>query len=100
MTSREIAALFPEERYADVSSLVARFTQAVTKTAYIHSWTREPVHGREYLRAVYAVGNLPDARKPRVLTDRERRARYRAKQRVAPAHTGLVNSVFALGGLL
>lgn len=94
MTMREVATYFPDHPYQNVSSLISAMRLRVaTKQIYIHSWTREGI-GRKYLRAVYAVGDKRDARKPPVISDYERKKAWRDKKRIPQV---AVNSVFTWG---
>lgn len=92
LTSREIAEFFPGSTYENVSAVVSTLRNLATPRVYICAWTRDNGHGKQYLRAVYAVGDKPEARKPRPLNNRERCARRRAKQR--PAAAGIPNSIW------
>ena len=94
MTMREVARFFPDHPYPNVSSLISAMRLKVkTKQIYIYSWTREGI-GRKYLRAVYAVGDKRDARKPPVISDYERKKAWRDKKRIPQV---AVNSVFTWG---
>lgn len=63
----------------------------------VAGWVREDTTGsRHYLRAQYAAGSAPDAQKPRRYTQKQRDARYAARQR---ARKRVPASVFHLGGL-
>ena len=62
-----------------------------TKRIYVHSYTRDEMSDRLYPRARYAAGNLPDAKKPKPLPEKEYRKRYRSKK------STFVSSVFNLG---
>lgn len=96
MTMREVARFFPDHPYRNVSSIISKMNgYTVTKTIYIHSWTREGV-GRTYLRAVYALGDRRDAPKPEAFTNAER-LRFRRERRQKPR---VPNSVFQLGSFL
>lgn len=96
LTSREIAEFFPGSSYENVSAVVSTLRNLATPRIYICAWTRDNGHGKAYLRAVYAVGDLPEARKPRPLSNRQRCAKWRAKQR--PAAMSAPNSVFTWAG--
>lgn len=62
------------------------------KEVYIVRYTWENEEGmRIYRRPVFALGNKPDAKPPKPLTDVETTQRYYQKRKV------MVNSVFALG---
>lgn len=61
---------------------------------YIDSYRRDEDGGRLYPRALYALGNKPDAKRPKKLTQSEynRRAREKAKVRVASVfHLAFIN---------
>ena len=94
MTMRELSKFFPDVPYQNVGSAISAMRIRVgERQIYIHAWTREGV-GRKYLRAVYALGNKRDARKPPVISDKERSQAWRARHKV-PQVT--VNSVFNWG---
>jgi len=94
MTMRELSKFFPDVPYQNVGSAISAMRLRVqTKQVYIYSWTREGI-GRKYLRAVYAVGDKRDARKPPVISDYERKKAYREKKRIPQV---AVNSVFTWG---
>lgn len=93
MTMHEVAKFFPGVPYCNVGSAISKMRiRMATQQVYIHSWTREGV-GRKYLRAVYALGNKKDAKKPPVISDQERKQAWREKKRVPQLP---VNSVFQL----
>ena len=92
LTMREVAQFFPDVHYRQVSSfLTAMRLTVVTKQIHIQSWTMEGF-GRRYPRPVYALGNKPDARKPKRLSQAERCREYRRRMK-PPAN--VANSVFA-----
>lgn len=92
LTSRELHAFFPGSTQQEVASLTSTMVRKLAKKrVYIHSWVRENDYGRDYLRAVYALGDLPDARKPRRLTNAEKCRRWKAKNAIPKAP----NSVFS-----
>jgi len=77
------------------------------RRAYIKAWERSDADGRLYLRAVYASGiNRPNAEKPPMLTQAERRARVAErkleKQRMEAANlvARVPASIFHLGATL
>jgi hypothetical protein len=83
LTMHEVALFFPSVPYCNVGSAISKMRiGVVTKQIYVHSWTREGV-GRKYLRAVYALGNKRDARKPPVISDKERCQTWRERKRQA-----------------
>ena len=91
LTMREVAKFFPDEPYYNVGSMISAMRiRLVNKQIYIHSWTRDGI-GRKYLRAVYALGDKRDAKKPPVLSDKERSTARREKKKIPK---GLINSVF------
>lgn len=93
LTMREVAQFFPDVHYRQVSSfLTAMRLTVVTKQVYIQSWTMEGI-GRRYPRPVYALGNKPDARKPKPVSASERARKYRSRMKPPPA---VPNSVWAL----
>lgn len=90
LTSREILQFFPASSQQDVAGALGAMRRLATKQVYIHSWVRESDFGKDYLRAVYALGDKPDARKPRKLTNAERCRRWKAKRAIPK----VANSVF------
>lgn len=94
LTMRDIAQFYPSLDYHDVAKYIAAMRRCVVnKQLYIQSWTMEGV-GRRYPRPVYALGNKPDARKPRPVSASERAKQYRMRKRIPkPA-----NSVFTWAG--
>lgn len=93
MTMREVASFFPEVPYNAVASIITALrTKVVTKQVYIREWTREGI-GRRYLRAVYDLGNKPDARKPPPIPNAQWLRESRARRRIPK----VANSVFAWG---
>lgn len=92
LTSREVTEFFPGVSHENVSAVVSTLRNLATPRIHICAWTRDNGHGKSYLRAVYAVGDGPEARKPRPLSNRERCARRRAKQR--PVAAGTANSIW------
>lgn len=93
LTSREIAEFFPGSSAQCVSAVVNSLRNLTVKQIYIYAWTRDNGHGKTYLRAVHALGNLPDARKPAPFNNAQRCARRRAKQ-AAMAPSGGANSIW------
>lgn len=67
------------------------------KMVYVKKWLRceEGTSRRLYPRPVYALGDKPDAPKPRPLSDSEYQRRYKAK-RARGAYSRTPNSVFDL----
>lgn len=94
LTTREAAEFFSDSSHVNVSAVLSTMRTGVRKQVHIAEWTRDNGHGKEYLRAVYALGDQPDAKKPRNLSNSERCKRWKAKRRI-PA----INSVWALGAL-
>ena len=94
LTSREVAEFFPEASHWNVSSALSALRRARNKQVYIKTWRRNLEGNREHIRAVYALGNKPDARRPQAVTNAEKCQRWRKKQRIPT-----VNSVWALGDL-
>lgn len=93
MTMREASRFFPDVPYCNVASMISAMRiRVVTKQLHIHSWTRDGI-GRKYLRAVYAIGDKKDAKKPPVISDHERRKAWREKKRLPRL---AANSVFQL----
>ena len=82
LTSRELAEFFPEATQWNVSSSLSSMRRARNKCVYIKEWKRSLEDSREHIRAVYALGDKPDARRPRSLTNAEKCGRWRDKQRI------------------
>lgn len=76
---------------AAIRAKVSGLRKLEPKQVYIDSYQREAVAGILYIRAVYAFGNKPDAKKPKPLTDVEYQRRYRQRKKT------VVSSVFDLG---
>lgn len=90
MTMREIASFFPDTHYTWVGSVISSMRIRVArKQIYIRSYTREGV-GRRYLRAVYALGNRPDAPRPKPVSNAERLRKVRERKAIPQ----VANSVF------
>lgn len=91
LTSHEVAEFFPDSRQQEVAAVLSTMRQLAKKQVQIVAWTRNSDVCKTYLRAVYALGDGPDARKPRPFNNAQRCARRRAKQ----ALPRVPNSVFA-----
>lgn len=91
MTREEIASFMECDRslVSPVLSRLNRKLKTRPKRVYITAWRRDRSLTRLYLRAVYAIGNKPDKKKPPPDPGAANR-RYRDRNRVQ------VNSVFAL----
>lgn len=94
LTSRELSEFFPDATQWNVSSALSSMRRARHKRVYIKEWRRSLEDAREHIRAVYALGSKPDARRPRSITNAEKCQRWKNKQRIPK-----VNSVWALGSL-
>ena len=90
MTMREVAQFFPDYPYRNISSAITSMRGFAKPVIYIEAWTMEGV-GRRYPRAIYALGDQPDARKPRKVSNAVRCREYRARRRVPD----VANSVFS-----
>lgn len=95
LTTREIASFFPDFTHEDVASAVISMRKAAVKQVYIQSWTRDNGYGKTYLRAQYAIGDLPDARKPRIFSNKEVLQRRRDRLKSLRPGELAANSVFA-----
>lgn len=95
MTAFEIARRLGQPRNNIASVLVRLCTPSRTlpKRVHIASWTREVPEGRYLLRAVYDVGDEPDAKRPAPISSKESTRKYRAKQDLVQRK----NFVFNLG---
>jgi hypothetical protein len=91
LTMREVAQFFPDFNHRLVASFLSAMRATSVKHIYIQSWTMDG-SGRRYPRPVYALGNKPDARKPKRLSQAERCREYRRRMK-PPAN--VANSVFA-----
>lgn len=93
MTQREIA----EELGLDPDLLrgyMGSLRQKRPGVLYIHSYRRDEDGGRLYPRALWAVGNRPDAKRPKPLPKSvyNKRGKDKMRKRVASVfHLGLVN---------
>lgn len=90
MTASELARLLGA-KLNNVCAQLHHMRNTVTPQIHIASWVREDGIGRKYLRAVYGLGDLPEARKPRRIGRNECMRRSRARRAVLK---GLVTSVF------
>ena len=90
-TMAELAKMLGVPRF-DASSVVSRMRKpckTLPKRIYVVRWTRhDDSGGRSYPRAVLALGDKPDAPRPKPKPNKESTAEYRANER----HR--VNSVF------
>ena len=81
LTAKEIALQFPGASLRAVSSIISKMRIGVaSRQIYIVRWTVYGV-GRKYIRAVYALGNEPDAQKLEPISNKERLRRKREKNR-------------------
>lgn len=93
MTMRDVASFFPDVPYNNVAAIITALrTKVATKQVYIREWTREGI-GRRYLRAVYDLGNRPDAKKPPPIPNAVWLRESRARRRIPK----VANSVFSWG---
>lgn len=90
LTMQEVAQFFPDHHYTEVAAMITGMRAKVTKRIYIKEWTREGI-GRRYLRAIYALGDRPDARKPPPMTNAQWQRESRARRALPKA----ANSVFS-----
>lgn len=96
LTSAEVAEFFPGSLHRDVAAVLSTMRKAACKQIYVQHYTHE-VHGETaHPRAVYVLGNHPDAPKPARQPKKVIRARYRAK--VVKPHAP--SSVFELARFL
>lgn len=94
MTRHEVCAHLGIDR-AHVSAIITRMTKdtpVAGKRLYVESYVYDSEGQKRYPRAVYAVGNKPDAKRPKPDT-KETRRRYLANVRKKMT----CNSVFNLG---
>ena len=73
-----------------VLSRMSKQQKRFPKRIYICGWTRDDEFDRCYLRPIYALGDLPDAPKPKRFSGAERSKVYRERLRSRMA----MNSVF------
>lgn len=94
MTRQEVCVHLDTDRMY-VSAIITRMTKDTPKAGkrlYVESYVYDSEGQKRYPRAVYAVGNKPDAKRPKP-DHKETRRRYLAN--VRKRMTG--NSVFNLG---
>lgn len=92
LTAREAAEFFSGP-HRTVSAVLSTMRNGAQKQVYICAWTRDNGYGKRYLRAVYDLGDKPDARRPRPITNAEVLANRR-KRRAIPK---VANSVWTWG---
>lgn len=91
LTTTEAAEFFPDSSMRNVSAVMSTMRTGVRKQVYIVAWTRDNGHGKEYLRAVYALGDKPDARKPRRISNAESCKRWKAKRAIPKVANSIWN---------
>ena len=97
LTGRELGAFFQESSQQDVSAMISSMRRLAKKQVYVFRYERHATDStRDYLRAVYALGDKPDARKPRPMSNAERCKRHKVRK----ALPRVPNSVFALAAYL
>lgn len=81
-TSAELCRMLPYCRHTIISGLKAlRMSQLKRpRMIYIQSYTYDDEVKQPYPRAIYAIGNKPDAKRPKRATNTERTKRWREKQ--------------------
>lgn len=82
MTTSELVLFFPSARPSTVSAQLHNMRRTITPQIHIAAWTRQDGIGKTHLRAVYDVGDKPDARKPRRYANAEIMRRSRARRRI------------------
>lgn len=91
LTRAEICRIMGTSRFL-ASSVISRLNRelpTLPKRIYVVRWVHDDdTAARNYPRAVYALGNLPDAKKPKPKPAKENSRRWREKER------NQVNSVF------
>ena len=97
MTAIEIAFKtgLPSNSINAVLSRMSTDTPRIPKRLYICDWQREIPGQRNILRAVYEIGDKPDAKRPKPLTSLESTRNYRARKRARTR----TNSVFNIGAI-
>ena len=88
----EVTANIPKDLISAIVSRLNRKTPRMGKQIHIVSYVYDAEGARRYPRAVYALGNGVDAKKP-VANKKENKRRYAAKQKGFYK----MNSVFNLG---
>lgn len=91
LTTAEAAAFFPGSSAQNVAAVLSTMRTGAHKQVYIAEWTRDNGHGKEYLRAVYALGDKPDARKPRRISNAESCKRWKAKRAIPKVANSIWN---------
>lgn len=93
MTTMQLCIELDKTRY-EVASVISRMRKdhpTMPQRLYIVRWTKYDDTGRDYPRAVYALGAKPDAKKPR------KQPRKVIAKRWRDTRSKKVNSVFQLG---
>ena len=93
MTVRELAEAVRAEPEI-IKGYIGSLRQRRPGVLYIHGYRRDEDGGRLYPRALWALGNLPDAKRPKPLPRKEynRRGKAKMKTRVASVfHIALAN---------
>lgn len=103
-TAADVYMEMPETPRNHIRMTLGRLTAACmhgphagTRRAHIQAWVYDAENARSYPRPLYALGNKPDAPKPKPRSTTKAAARvYRSKYRNMVTR----NSVFNLGGLV
>ena len=90
--SQDVAAFFPSSSHRDVAAILSSLRTAKRKRVYILKWVRTAFGEKHVRRAVYALGDLPDAPPPKNEPKVNATRRYQARRRARGP-----NSVFDLG---
>lgn len=98
LTSAEVAEFFPGSLHRDVAAALSSMRTAVRKRVYISGWTRDVDGTKAQSRAIYALGDQPDAPRPPNQPNKVVVARYRAKR--ARGKPRAPRSVFELARFL
>lgn len=98
LTSAEVAEFFPASLHRDVAAALSSMRTAARKRVHISGWTHDVDGQTTHPRAIYALGDLPDAPRPPKQPHKEIRARYRAK--LARGKARAPRSVFELARFL
>jgi hypothetical protein len=91
LTSREVFEFFADTTPQNVSAVISTMRNGAHKQVYVCEWTRNNGYGKTYLRAVYAVGNKPDARKPPRISNAQSCAKRRAKRAIPKVANSIWN---------
>lgn len=95
MTATEVRehAKITENQWKNVYNRLSKTGTGYPRRIHIHGWTHNVLGKRSYLRAIYALGDLPDKKKPPPISSTKASKDYAKKFR----HLLKTASVFNLG---